>query len=136
MAPFAHFFLIAFAVLVPLARGQATPPRPITELFRDINLENDNNGGCAYVGLDNLNRMVRDAHEAADGTPRVIRSYNTYKPGRILLEAFFNEKNARRTLTDGMRSTIRGKSTTADAPLFLIEKECNEQRGWKKNDWP
>ncbi|KDN63889.1 hypothetical protein CSUB01_10806 [Colletotrichum sublineola] len=106
MARLIYFSIVLYAILVSLVLGQ----KPVTELFQDVNTQNNDNGGCGYVGLDNLNKMVRDAHDMASGARSMVGSYGQDARWQRILEAFFNRENPDNALSNrygGVRSWLR-----------------------------
>ncbi|KAK2036210.1 hypothetical protein LZ31DRAFT_601459 [Colletotrichum somersetense] len=101
-----HFAVALYAILVQLVLGQ----KDVTELFKDVNTQDNDDGGCAYVGLANLNKIVKDAHDMANGARNlIIASSRGDKMAQRLVKAFFNTENSDKALSSAQLSTLRGR---------------------------
>lgn len=103
MTKITNLVLFILAALIPSILGQAV--RSVTDLFV-VDTNTNNNGGCHYVGLDKLNKMVEDADFMADAAYNAGAQYGNIDWVARLYEAFFNQ-GGNNQLTDAQRTTVR-----------------------------
>ncbi|KAK3369518.1 hypothetical protein B0T24DRAFT_596256 [Lasiosphaeria ovina] len=79
----------------------------IAKAFK-INTANNDQGGCAWVGLANLENMFADCYTLVNEGLQARKEYKTSPEAKRLLDAYFRLKSPAKDLTDAQLNTIAG----------------------------